>query len=343
MWLPDPEEQEILLYLKGNNKFEKLFNLLQLIITEDNKKNLFRSTRQKIYRKFRKISKDATYSTNRAMSLLKQHILDNSAKRLFCFVNLMQTHEKYNPPPLTRNKFIRHSAKYEDYYKKLSGTSAAHYYAVEPFSKEFLEYLKLRYEEEILYLDIVISDFIRFLKKHTLYDESAIIITSDHGEQFGENGRFAHEFSVYEPVIRIPLYIKWAGKSENNTKVDDRLVMLQDLYSTFINLLNYWQPCPESSIDLTSSYERSWILSQFPDMSHNIKSCQKKRQTFSIKEIGLEEDSLTAYVFDDGMKTIENDSKVLCYDLKNDPDEEKPFLISAEYREMIEKIKISIE
>ena len=92
------------------------------------------------------------------MSLLKQHILDNSAKRLFCFVNLMQTHEKYNPPPLTRNKFIRHSAKYEDYYKKLSGTSAAHYYAVEPFSKEFLEYLKLRYEEEILYLDIVITD-----------------------------------------------------------------------------------------------------------------------------------------------------------------------------------------
>ncbi len=119
--------------------------------------------------------------------------------------------------------------------------------------------------------------------------------------------------------------------------------MLQDLYSTFINLLNHWQPCPESSVDLTSSCRRSWILSQFPDMSHNIKSCQKMRQSFSIKEIGLEDDSLTAYVFDDGVKIIENGSKVLRYDLQIDPDEEKPFLISAEYREMIEKIKISIQ
>jgi arylsulfatase A-like enzyme len=326
--------------LGGNNYFEKLFKLVQLIIMKDNKKTILKGARQSIYKNFRKISKDATCSTNRAMSLLKQHILDNSAKKLFCFVNVMQTHEKYNPPPLTRNKFIKDSAKYEDYYKKKTPVD---YYAVEPFSREFLEYLKLLYEEEILYLDIVISDFIQFLKKYALYDESIIIITSDHGEHFGENGRFAHEFSVYEPVIRIPLYIKWNGNSENNSKIDNRLVMLQDLYSTFINLLNHWQPCPESSIDLTSSYERSWILSQFPDMSHNIKSCQKKRQTFSIKDIGLEEDRLTAYVFDDGTKTIENGSKVLCYDLKNDPDEEKPYPAPAKYINVMKGIKDKIK
>ncbi|OFW62814.1 MAG: hypothetical protein A2Z35_04490 [Actinobacteria bacterium RBG_19FT_COMBO_36_27] len=343
LWLPEPGEKEILLDSGGSNHFKKLFKLVQLIIREDNKETILKVIRQSVYRRFRKISKDATDSTNRAMNLLKQHILDNSAKRLFCFVNLMQTHEKYNPPPLTRNKFIRHTSKYEDYYKKLSEPSTAHHYAVEPFSQQFLEYLKLRYEEEILYLDIVISDFIQFLKKHALYDESTIIITSDHGEQFGENGRFAHEFSVYEPVIRIPLYIKWAGNSGNNTKVDDRLVMLQDLYSTFINLLNHWQPCPDSSVDLTSSNGRPWILSQFPDMSHNIKGCQKKRQTFSIKEIGLEEDRLTAYVFDDGIKIIENGPRVLCYDLKNDPDEEKPYSVSVESMKILENIKTLIQ
>ena len=206
-----------------------------------------------------------------------------------------------------------------------------------------MEYLKLRYEEEVLYLDIVISDFIRFLKKHALYDETTIIITSDHGEHFGENGRFSHTFSVYEPVIRIPLYIKWHGKSENNIKINDNLVMLQDLYSTFINLLNHWQPPPENSIDLTSSYKRSWILSQFPDMFYNIKGCQKKRQTFSIKEIGLEDDSLTAYVFDDGVKIIENGPRVLCYDLKIDPDEKKPYPVSVESMKILEQIKTLIQ
>jgi len=341
VWLPVPEEKETLLYLGGTStgNFEKILRLLKLLGTEDNKMDILKGLRQKIYKRFIRIYKDATPSTNRVMNLLKQHISGNSAERLFCFVNLMQTHEKYNPPSLTRYRFGRHNAEHENHYKK---KIPADHYVVKPFSKEFFEYLKLRYEEEVLYLDIVISDFIRFLKTHNLYDDTTIIITSDHGEQFGENGRYAHTFSVYEPVIRIPLYIKWGGNSENNIKVDDKLVMLQDLYSTFINLLNHWQPCPESSVDLTSSCERSWILSQFPDMSYNIKSCQKKRQSFSIKEIGLEEDSLIAYVFDDWIKIIENGSSVLCYDLKIDPDEKNPYLISAEYREMIEKIKISI-
>ncbi len=342
LWLPVPEEKEIPLYLGGTNtgNFKKISRVFKLIGTENNKMDILKGLRQKIYKKFRRVYKDATHSTNRAMNLLKQHISGNSAQRFFCFVNLLQTHGKYNPPSLTRHRFGKRNAEYENYYKKKISED---HYVVEPFRKEFFEYLKLRYEEEILYLDIVISDFIRFLKTHNLYDDTTIIITGDHGEQFGENGRFAHSFSVYEPVIRIPLYIKWAGNSGNNIKVDDRLAMLQDLYSTFINLLNHWQPCPESSIDLTSSCKRSWILSQFPDMLLNIKVCQKKRQAFSIKEIGLEDDSLTAYVFDNGIKIIENGPRVLCYDLKNDPDEEKPFLISAEYREMIEKIKISIE
>jgi arylsulfatase A-like enzyme len=340
LWLPKPSEKEILLDLGGSNQFKKLFKLLQLIIMGDNKETILKGARQRMYRRFRKISKDATYSTNRAVNLLKQHVLENSAERLFCFVNLMQTHEKYNPPSLTRYRFGRRNAEYENYYKKKIPED---HYVAEPFRKEFFEYLKLRYEEEILYLDIVISDFIRFLKTHNLYDDTTIIITSDHGEQFGENRRFAHSFSVYEPVIRIPLYIKWAGNSGNNIKVDDRLATLQDLYSTFINLLNHWQPCPESSIDLTSSCKRSWILSQFPDMLLNIKVCQKKCQTFSIKDIGLEDDSLTAYVFDDGIKIIENGPRVLCYNLKNDPDEEKPYSVSVENMKILEKIKTLIQ
>ena len=342
LWLPDPEEKEIPLHLGETNTgdFEKILRVFKLIGTENNKMDILKGLRQKIYRRFRSILKDATHSTNRAMNLLKRHISENSAQRFFCFVNLMQTHGKYNPPSLTRHRFGRRNTEYENYYKKKISED---HYVVEPFRKEFFEYLKLRYEEEILYLDIVISDFIRFLKTHDLYDDTTIIITSDHGEQFGENRRFAHSFSVYEPVIRIPLYIKWAGNSGNNIKVDNRLVTLQDLYSTFINLLNHWQPRPESSIDLTSSCKRSWILSQFPDMFLNIKVCQKKRPTFSMKEIGLEDDSLTAYVFDDGVKIIENGSKVLCYDLKNDPDEEKPYSVSVERIKTLEKIKTLIQ
>lgn len=336
MWLPDPKEEDMLFDLKANNDFERLLKLFRLIITEDNKGNLLRGIKQKAYNRFRNIFNDSTPSTNKTMKLLRQHILEDKNQKLFYFVNLMQTHEKHNPPPCTRNRFVKYNAEYEKYYKK---KMVHDHYTIEPFNKEFLEYLKSLYEEEILYLDLVISDFIQFLKENILYDDSTIIITSDHGEQFGENGCYAHSFSVYEPVIKIPFYIKWPGKSENNNKVRDELVMLQDIYSTFLNLLNHWQPPPDSSVDLNSSNKRSWILSQFPDMSHNIRGCLKKRQTFSIKEIGLEEDSLTAYIFNDGTKIIENGSRVLCYSLKNDPDEERPYPISTENRRIMEGIK----
>lgn len=340
LWLPNPKDEEILFSLKGNNRFEKLLTLFRLLAKGDTRVNALRGLRENMYKIFSSVLKDATPSTNRTMKLLQRYISENSDEKVFCFVNLMQTHSGYNPPRVTRNRFVKRSAKHEDYYKK---RTPLEHYAIEPFSEELIEYLKLRYEEEILYLDIVISDFIKFLKDNGLYDSSILIITSDHGEHFGENGHIAHTFSVYEPLIKIPLYIKWHGKSENNNKVKDELVMLQDLYGTFLNILNHWQPHPDSSFDLTSSDKRSWILSQLPDMSHNIKVCQQKRQTFSIKEIGLEDDSLTAYVFDDGIKIIENGNNYFCYNLKNDFNEEKPYPISAENKNRIERIKGALE
>ena len=339
LWLPNPKEEEIFLDLKETNDFKRALKALRLIITEEDKKNIFRVLRQKIYKRFKNILLNATPSTNRTMNLLKRYILENNNQKLFCFVNLMQTHQIYNPPRCTRNKFVKHNSEFEKYYKN---KTILDHYVVEPFSKEFLNYLKLLYEEEILYLDIVISDLIQFLKENAQYDKIIIIITSDHGEHFGENGHFTHWFSVYEPLIKIPLYIKWPGKSENKKAFRDELVMLQDLYSTFSSQLDHWQPPPDSSVDLTSSNKRSWTLSQLPDMSFHIKGCLKKRQSFSVKEIGLEEESLTAYVFDDGTKIIENGSKLSCYNLKNDSDEKNPYSISEENKKMVEKIKNTI-
>lgn len=338
MWLHDPCDEDVTFDLNADNDLEKLWKLLQVIVTGKDKTNLFKAVKQKMYKRFINNSNyNSTRSTNRVMRLLKKHILRNTSDKLFYFINLLQTHDKYNPPSCVRNKFVKYNAKYEDYHKKKNPYD---HYAIEPFSKEFMEYIRLRYEEEILYLDLVISDLIKFLQTHNLYDDSIIIITSDHGEQFGEHGRCGHSFSVYESLIRIPLYIKWQGRLENINKIENKLVMLQDLYSTFSVLLNHWQPCPLfSSVDLKSSHKRSWTISQLPKMSVAIKACVKKRQTFSIKELGLEADSLTAYVLDNGIKIIENGSKILCYDLNNDPDEERPFPISPELTSTLEGIK----
>ena len=153
---------------------------------------------------------------------------------------------------------------------------------------------------------------------------------------FGENGHFTHWFSVYEPAIKIPMYIKWPGKAENNMKQNDQLVVLHDLYSTFSNLLNYWEPCPDSSIDLTSQDKRPFIISQLPSMAYTEEGCKKKNSNFSLSDLGLENDSLNAYVFNDGMKIIEHGGSLLGYNLLDDPDEKSPQKVN---KEIVDTIK----
>ncbi len=340
LWLPDPGMEELMFSLKGDSRFEKLLTLFRSMAKKDLRDRTIRGMTENLYKNvFRKVLNDATPTTNRAMRMLKRYITGNNDKSLFCFVNLMQVHEKYNPPRVTRNRFVKQSREYEEYYKQITPLD---HYALKPFSGEFIEYLQLRYEEEILYLDIVIADFIKFLKDNKLYDNCTLVITSDHGEHFGENGHFAHTFSVFEPLIKIPMYIKWQGRAENHDKTVNKPVMLQDLYSTFLNMTGHWLPCPVSSIDLTSATKRAWALSQLPDMSHNIKGCQEKRQSFSIKELGLEGSSLTAYVFADGTKIIENNGKFSCYDLNIDPGESSAISVSAGYAEEIKRIKNAV-
>ncbi len=339
LWLPDPKGEEIFLDLKATSDFDRALKVWSLLLTGRDRKNILKALRIKIYKRYKSISKNATPSTNRAMGLLKKYILQNKDQKVFCFINLMQVHNLYNPPRITRNKFIKDNSKLENYWRQRSPID---HYAVEPFSEELIEYIQLLYEEELLYLDLVIADFINFLKNNNLYDSCTLIITSDHGEHFGENGHIQHHFSVYEPLIRIPLYIKWRGKSDNISKFNDRLIMLQDLYSTFLNLLNHWQPVPDSSFDLTSSEKRPWVVSQLPDITKDIKFCQQKRKSFSIKEIELEDTSLTSYVFDNGTKIIENGSKILRYNLKSDPDEKSSYPVTEEDRLHIQNIKVTL-
>ncbi|MDO8281323.1 MAG: sulfatase [Thermodesulfovibrionia bacterium] len=339
LWLPDPGGDEISLKVEGKDRLEKIMRLLQSIAAGDNRMDVIKGMRERIHKRYRDILIDATLSTNKAMKSTKRFLSENSSQQVFCFINLMQAHNRYNPPRVTRNTFVKRNTAHERYYNERIPLD---HYATGPFSSELIEYIKLKYEEEILYLDLVIADFIDFLKRSSLYDDCTLIITSDHGEHFGEKGHVQHHFSVYEPLTRIPLYIKWSGKAENHDKHINSLVMLQDLYTTFLNKLNHWQPCPESSFDLNSSDKRQWVISQLPDVTHDIQSCKERSPSFSMSDIGLEDTTLTAYVFNNGEKIIENGNKTLCYNLNIDPEEDKPYSTSAESLKVIKEIKSSL-
>ena len=77
------------------------------------------------------------------------------------------------------------------------------------------------------------EQFARFraeLERRGLFDDSLIVLTSDHGEEFGEAGKLGHGHSLSENLVRVPLVIKGDGFAANAVRSD--LVSHLDLLPT---------------------------------------------------------------------------------------------------------------
>jgi arylsulfatase A-like enzyme len=171
------------------------------------------------------VNQNATYSTNRAMRFVKR-IFRSVKERKFVFVNIMQPHDKYNPP----RKYVR---KLGYKYKKIDWPDVLGYYAGTVQIDEIgWKILLSLYEGEIRYADEKIGNLLEWMKKSGYLNDTLVIITSDHGELVGEHGHFTHFFSVHNELLHVPLiiyhpdYLGIGRKSE--------LVQTHDLYRTLL-------------------------------------------------------------------------------------------------------------
>ncbi len=92
------------------------------------------------------------------------------------------------------------------------------------------------YDGAIAYADEILGRFIRFLKTNQLYDQSTIVLVSDHGEGLGDHGEQEHGLFVYDEAIHIPLIIKQAGGADAGRRVTD-LVQQADIVPTVLDLV----------------------------------------------------------------------------------------------------------
>jgi arylsulfatase A-like enzyme len=61
------------------------------------------------------------------------------------------------------------------------------------------------YASRVARMDRCFGDFLAFLKKAGLYDNSIIIVTADHGDSLGERGRWGHAYTIFPEIVRVPL------------------------------------------------------------------------------------------------------------------------------------------
>ena len=93
---------------------------------------------------------------------------------------------------------------------------------------------------EVHQVDGCMGGFFAYLKQRNLYDNSIIIVASDHGDATGEYGRYSHSLSIYPEVIRVPLIIHLPKNLREALVYDDsRISTLTDIAPSLYYLLGH--------------------------------------------------------------------------------------------------------
>jgi arylsulfatase A-like enzyme len=183
----------------------------------------------------------------------------------FAFVNFLPAHSPYDPPPAFEERFERGFDAWDAVDpERVRGLSAdAYEYMLGDMAVSDAEWdlLKRWYDGEIAYVDYLLGDLMTFLKERGLYEDTLVIVTADHGEQFGENGLAYHNFSLAETVLNVPLLVKWPGNPD--PEVSTELMSLIDLAPTILDVANVSRPETMQGRSLPSEPEQAAVFAEY--------------------------------------------------------------------------------
>ena len=166
--------------------------------------------------------------------------LDGPGPR-FAYLHFMEPHWPLLPPPpfLDMFKGPRSGRVPAGLYRRLRDLENSGH----RFSGEEVEDARADYDSDIAYIDYQLGEVWRTMGERGLYDESVIILLSDHGEAFFEHGQvWSHGNNVFDETTHVPLIIK-LPKSLNIKGRVSNLVQLVDVFSTVAGLFGKTPEC----------------------------------------------------------------------------------------------------
>ena len=107
------------------------------------------------------------------------------------------------------------------------------------------------YDAEIRSMDEALGVLIETLRQRDLYDDTIIVFTSDHGEEFGEHGVVGwHSHTLYDELLRVPLIVKLPQAESMGLKVGTQVRSI-DIAPTVLGALGFEIPDDFDGLDLT--------------------------------------------------------------------------------------------
>ncbi len=276
----------------------------------------------KVYNIFRKLEQ----------LILSRHIVDITAdglnrcfldwidslngERFFAYIHYMEVHGPYTPPPPYDKMFFPSSkVSLLKPALKIRPVRSAFEHMPETMSfEEKREFLISQYDGEIRWLDASIGKLIEQLKKKNILDETLIIITADHGEEFFEHSNWGHSSrNLFDELIHIPLIMRYPKKLPPGAKID-ALIQQVDLMPTIFDFCDI----PLSSCKMSQGHS---IIPLFKENEKNyinkfvISESYKASENNLRRSIRNQKNKLI-------LSNIDSKIELLLFDLKNDPEEQ---------------------
>jgi hypothetical protein len=126
----------------------------------------------------------------------------------FLFLHTYEVHEPYDPPQKDLERVAAQTGPY---------------------------HLADLYDGEIRHTDTALAQLLAALKSAGLIEKTLIILTSDHGEQFGQHGAWQHSNTLYNAVLHVPLILRAPGVPAGR-RIGD-VVGLVDLLPTVLDVV----------------------------------------------------------------------------------------------------------
>ncbi len=146
-------------------------------------------------------------------------------------------------------------------------------YIKHPESPDFGRNNRDRYDSEVFYTDLFVKKLLEWAKTQPWFSHTAIIVSADHGEAFGEHQMFKHAFELWDVLTHVPLIIHVPGVPAQRIVARRSAI---DLAPTILDLMGC--PAPSSLLGKSlvpelagagTAEERPFILLELPEDTHN--------------------------------------------------------------------------
>jgi arylsulfatase A-like enzyme len=225
--------------------------------------------------------RDATTITDAALDW----VASTGNRPFFLALNYMEAHLPYLPPAPFDRAF---------------GDSRP----VDPLAPR-PEERALQYDRELAYLDSELGRLFETLAARGALDDTVVVVTSDHGESFGEHGLWKHDWTLYEELVHVPLFVAPVGG--RRTAVDPTPISGPGVHDLVLRELGLE--------DAAGAVAQAAPVSEW----YHLPSIPLFADEGLTKE-SLARD-LVAWVDGDEKLIVSSDGAVELYDLARDPDE----------------------